>query len=220
MLAVLNFISLIAASAAFTILYVMSVSPAQSERLIGEDAYLRCARKRMLAMVVMGLAAINFILCRSLPLANWLAIPFSWPRWLSFTFALLLGLPALALAITGFQDLGSEWLTPTKKNKLVTKGIYKQIRHPQAYQALLWPALAFGLHSPLLLVLSIHLVLIEFIMAMAEETDLVIRYGEPYLRYRDKTGMFFPKGKSNWDFLVKIIDSIKNIFDKKESGQQ
>ena len=172
----------------------------------------------MAAIVIMGLAVINFILSRSLPFANWMAAPFSWPRWVSFIFALLLGLPALALLISGIQDMGSEWLTPAKKNKLVTKGVYKQIRHPQAYQALLWPALAFGLHSPLLLLISIPLILLEFIMTMAEETDLVIRYGEPYLKYRSKTGMFFPKGKNTWDFLSKIIGALKVYFniDKEE----
>ena len=220
MLAILNFITLVAASTASTVLYIMSVSPAQVERQIGEGAYERCARFRMAAMVVMGLAVVNFVLCRSLPFANWLATPFGWPRWLSFAFALLLGLPALALAISGIQDMGSEWLTPAKKNKLVTKGIYKQIRHPQAYQALLWPALAFGLHSPLLLAISIPMILIEFIMAMSEEIDLTIRYGETYSKYRDKTGMFFPKGKSNWDFLAKIFDSIKKPFNNSGEDQQ
>ena len=212
MLAILNFISLCAASSASLILYIKSISPAQAERQMGEDAYLKCARFRMAAIVVMGLAVINFILSRSLPFANWMAAPFSWPRWVSFTFALLLGLPALALLISGIQDMGSEWLTPAKKNKLVTKGIYKQIRHPQAYQALLWLALAFGLNSPLLLVISIPLILLEFIMTMAEETDLAIRYGEPYLKYRDKTNMFFPKGKNTRDFLSKTIGALKVYF--------
>ncbi len=220
MLAILNFISLCAASAAYIILYVVSVSPAQAERLTGEIAYSRCARHRMSAVVVMGLAVVNFVLCRSVPLTNWLAAPFSWPRWVSCTFALMVGLPALALAITGIQDLGNEWLTPSKKNKLVTKGIYKQVRHPQAYLALLWPALAFGLHSPFLLVLSIPMVLIEFIMVLAEETDLVIRFGEPYLKYRDKTGLFFPKGKNTWGFLLRAINSIKSLFKTNQDEQQ
>lgn len=220
MLAILNFISLIAASTASTILYVMSVSPAQSERQTGVDAYFICTRYRAAALVLTGLVVINFVLSRSLPLANWMAAPFSWPRGVSFTLALLIGLPSLTLAVTGFQDLGSEWLTPAKKNKLATKGIYKKIRHPQAYQALLWIALSFGLHSPLLLVLSFPLVLVEFIKATAEETDLVIRYGEPYLKYRDNTGMFFPKRKGGWDFLLRINKSIKQLFNSDEDVQQ
>jgi protein-S-isoprenylcysteine O-methyltransferase Ste14 len=220
MLAILNFVSFILASIASTILYVMSVSPAQSERQIGEESFFRCTRYRMAALVFMGLAVINFILCRSLPLANWLATPFSWPRWVSFTIALLLGLPALALAVTGVQDLGSEWLTPASKNKLVTAGIYQHIRHPQAFLALLWMALSFGLHSPFLLILSVPMILIEFIMVMAEETDLAIRYREPYLKYREKTGMFFPKGKGSWDYFSKYHKSFKKLFNNYDDDQQ
>lgn len=38
----------------------MSVSPAQSERQMGEGAYLLCARYRMAALVVSGLTVVNF----------------------------------------------------------------------------------------------------------------------------------------------------------------
>ena len=94
----------------------------------------------------------------------------------------------------------------------MAKGIHKQLLHPQAYQALLWLALAFGLHSPLLILISIPLILLEFIMTMAEETDLVIRYGKPYLEYRDKTGMFFPKEKNTFNLLSKTIGALKVYF--------
>ncbi len=30
-------------------------------------------------------------------------------------------------------------------------------------------------------------------MCKAEEKDLVIRYGEKYIEYMEKTGLFFPK---------------------------
>lgn len=128
-MAALYFICFIAASAASTILYFRSVSPAQLERQNDEAAYERCSRYCMASVVLMGLAVIYFVLCRSLPLSNWIATPFGWSRRLSFILALLLGLPALALAITGIQDMGSEWLTPVKKNKLVTRGNYNQISH-------------------------------------------------------------------------------------------
>lgn len=220
MLAILNFISLIVSSTASAILYIKSISPAQYERQKREDVYLLCARYRVAAIVVSGLSVINFVLCRTLPFANWMAAPFSWPQWASFIFALMLSLPALALTITGIQDMGSEWLTPAKKNKLVTKGIYKKIRHPQAYQALLWPALAFGLQSPLLLAISIPLVLIELIVTMAEEIDLVIRFGELYLKYRDKTGMFLPNDKNTKEYILKALSFIKGLFESEKEEDQ
>ncbi len=32
-----------------------------------------------------------------------------------------------------------------------------------------------------------------YYMAVVEERDLVIRYGQPYVEYRERVGMFFPK---------------------------
>ena len=212
MLEALNFICFIAASATATILYVKSVSPAQLERQKIKDTYQRCASYRMWSMIAMVLALVFFILCRSLPLSNALAAPFQWPRWLSFVFSLLLTIPSLSLMITGLQDLGSESYTPEKKNKLKTRGIYRRIRHPQAYEALLWLSIALGLHSPLLLALSVPWLLLEIIMVMAEETDLIVRFGEPYLKYRDKTGMFFPKGKLDLSFLETVKEYIDGLF--------
>lgn len=212
MLEILNFLLFIATSTASAILYVKSVSPAQMEREKVPLPYELSKRYRMGSLVAMGLALVFFILCRSLPIANALAAPFRWPQWLSFFFAMLLALPALALMITGLQDMGSESYSPAKTNKLQTKGIYKKIRHPQAYEALLWPAIALGLHSPLLLALSVLWLLLEIIMVMGEETDLIIRFGEPYLKYRDKTGMFFPKGKIDLSFIEPVKAYINDLF--------
>ena len=107
-----------------------------------------------------------------------------------------IGLPSLVLVFLGVRDAGSETAAPGKDHQLYA-GIYDHIRHPQAYEALLWPAIAFGLNSPYLFLLSLPWLLLEYIMVMGEEFDLIVRYGEPYLSYKEKTGAFFPKKPSS-----------------------
>jgi len=216
MLRTLNFLAYIAASVASAILYVASVHPAQMEYEKIPDAYALCRRNRMGSMILMALAFIFFIATRYMPLASVYAAPFGWPRWVSFFFALLLGIPGLSLLITGLQDLGSESYMPAKANKLKTRGIYKLIRHPQAYEALLWPAIAFGMNSQYLLALAAPWLLLEVIMVMAEETDLLIRFGDAYIKYRAKTGMFLPKNLFSFTFLKPLLRGINDLFTPKD----
>lgn len=214
MIATINFISYIAASLFSVYFYARSVSPAQLERKLGDDAYTQCARDRVIATVLMLLALVNFVLCRRYPITRCLPARFGWPVWLSITFAILLGIPALTLIIMGIQDAGAETIAPRKETTLFSQGIYTHIRHPQAYEALLWPALALGLNSPLLLILSLPWLLLEIIMVMAEEFDLVLRFEQPYLDYREKTGAFVPLDWLDAENLKPILKKIRNLFDK------
>ena len=212
MLRTLNFLAYIAASAASAILYVASVRPAQMEYEKVPDPYALCRRYRMASVVLMALAFLFFIATRYMPLASVYAAPFGWPRWVSFILALLLGIPGLSLLITGLQDLGSESYAPAKANKLKTRGIYRIIRHPQAYEALIWPAIAFGMNSQYLLALASPWLLLEIIMVMAEETDLLIRFGDAYIKYRARTGMFIPKSILRSGFLEPVKERVNDLF--------
>jgi protein-S-isoprenylcysteine O-methyltransferase Ste14 len=212
MLRTLNFLVYIAASAASAILYVASVRPAQMEYEKVPDPYAHCRRYRSGSLVFKVLAFLFFIATRYMPLASVYAAPFAWPRWFSFLLALLLGIPGLTLLITGLQDLGSESFTPAKATKLKTRGIYKTIRHPQSYQALLWPAVALGMNSQYLMALASPWLLLEIIMVMAEETDLLIRFGDAYIKYRAKTGMFLPKSFLGFGFLEPVKERINDLF--------
>jgi protein-S-isoprenylcysteine O-methyltransferase Ste14 len=58
---------------------------------------------------------------------------------------------------------------------------------------LLWFTVAFHLNSPFLVLYSFLWLLVEYIMVMAEERDLVIRFGQAYVDYRRRTGAFFPR---------------------------
>ena len=214
MVAFVNFVSYIAASLLSVYFYVQSVSPAQLERKIGDDAYAQCTRHRITATILMLLALVNFVLCRRYPITRWLPARFGWSVWLSITFSILLGVPALALMIIGIQDAGMETIAPRKDTTLFSQGIYKHIRHPQAFEALLWPALALGLNSPLLLFLSLPWLLLEIIMVMAEEFDLALRFGQPYLDYRDQTGAFVPLDWLGADTFKPIVEKVRELFKK------
>lgn len=192
MFAKINFISYFIMSFVSVHFYVKSVSPAQLERVLGESAYAHCGKLRVWAIVFMTIAFINFITCRFLPVTRCLPVVFAWPRWVSWFAAALLAVPSLTLVAIGWRDAGSEAAVPDNKNPMYG-GIYRYIRHPQAYEALLWPAAALALHSPFLLAISLPWLLLELIMVMAEEFDLALRFGESYLSYREKTGPFFPK---------------------------
>ena len=208
----LNFLTYLIACVAAVALYTKSVSPAQMGYEKVKDPYALCRQYRMRSIALKLLAFLFFILTRYLPLASVYAVPFRWPQWLLFSLALLLGIPGLALMITGLQDLGSESYSPDKSNKLVTTGIYRTIRHPQSYESLIWPAIALGLNSQLMLALGALWIPLGLIMAAAEETDLVIRFGEPYIKYRAKTGMFLPKSKNTAKFIQDVKDLISGLF--------
>ena len=95
--------------------------------------------------------------------------------------------------VIGMKDAGEETIEPKKEHTLYT-GIYETVRHPQAIgESLLWFPIAFFLNSPYLILYSFVWIPIFYIMCIAEEKDLVIRYGQPYLEYRDRVGFLIPK---------------------------
>ena len=54
-------------------------------------------------------------------------------------------------------------------------------------------SIAFILHSPFLLLFSLVFIPAWIYMCVAEERDLVIRYGQSYEEYKKRTGFWFPK---------------------------
>ncbi|NIV40707.1 MAG: isoprenylcysteine carboxyl methyltransferase, partial [Anaerolineae bacterium] len=52
---------------------------------------------------------------------------------------------------------------------------------------------AFLLHSPFLALYSLVWIPIFVAISLAEERDLVLRYGKAYEEYRERTGFFLPK---------------------------
>ena len=203
-----NVVILITSSILFTILYVKSVQPAALEQTsTGVNAYETCAWYRSLSGVFMCVACCNYFLYYYYPLAvihdKW-NIPqtFAWPYYISVVLATIIAIPSTWLLGTGMSNAGEETMTPKKDHELYSGGIYDHMRHPQAVgECALWWTVALCLHSPLLCLWSGAVyVPVWYYFCLAEEKDLVVRYGNnsaAYEEYRSRVG-WFPNFQQLW----------------------
>jgi protein-S-isoprenylcysteine O-methyltransferase Ste14 len=193
MIAWMNITVLVVSTLLTFFFYVKSVGPAALERMIGPIAYRRCTVYRILSSVFMTIAMVNYVIYVFHPLPLALAKTFLWPWWVSALIAILIALPSGYLWLRGMKDAGEETMI-VKKGHVMYGGIYEKIRHPQAVGELpFWWVIAFLLHSPFLVLYSFIWVPVFIIMSLAEEKDLLIRYGEEYADYQRRTGAFFPR---------------------------
>ena len=100
-----------------------------------------------------------------------------------------------ALVFFGWRHIYKEyWSKEEGKGQLVTTGIYAYIRHPQYTGFLLitlgmmfeWATLPLLITWPILAVLYYRL-------ARKEEADMQQEFGQAYIAYKQRTGMFLPK---------------------------
>ena len=189
----INIIVLVLATFLFLYYYVKSVSPAQLEQKIGDAAYPKCKTYRLIAGAFEGVTIINYVLYFFYPLPLGLPLVLPWLWSVSVLIAILILIPGLYIMFIGIRDAGEETLEPKKEHTLYD-GIYETVRHPQAIgESTLWFPFAFFLNSPFLVLYSFIWFPIFYIMCIAEERDLVIRYGTPYLEYRDRVGFLIPR---------------------------
>ena len=189
----LNIIVLIASTILFLYFYVKSVGPAQLEKEIGEEAYPKCKRYRLIAGSLEGVTIVNYVIYFFYPLPIGLPLVLPWSWLISVLIGILILIPGLFIMFIGIKDAGEETLEPKKEHTLYG-GIYETVRHPQAIgESILWFPFAFFLNSPFLVLYSFIWIPVFYIMCIAEERDLVIRYGEPYLEYRNRVGFLIPK---------------------------
>ncbi|MFW9961391.1 MAG: methyltransferase family protein [Candidatus Thorarchaeota archaeon] len=191
----INFFVLILSSVLFLAFYIRSVSPARLEQKIGEIAYSKCKTYRIIAGAFEGITVVNYILYVFFPLPIGLPLILPWEWWISVLLGLVILFPSLYLMIIGMRDAGEETLEPKKEHGLYT-GIYEKVRHPQAIgESVLWFPIALFLNSPFLVLYSFIWIPVLYIMCIAEERDLVIRFGQPYIEYRNRVGFLIPKRK-------------------------
>ena len=195
MIAWINLAVLIVSTALTLYFYVRSAGPAALEKRIGEVAYRKCTQYRIISSIFMTLASINYVVYVFYPLPLPLARTFPWPWWVSALIAAAIAVPSGYLFFRGMKDAGEETML-VKKEHALYGGIYEKIRHPQAVGELpFWWVFAFLCHSPFLVLYSFVWVPIFYWMSLAEEKDLVLRYGDEYEAYRKRTGFVFPKSK-------------------------
>jgi protein-S-isoprenylcysteine O-methyltransferase Ste14 len=189
----INFFILIISSVLFTLYYVKSVGPAALERKIGRSAYQKCATYRTVASIFMMLVAVTYVLYYWFPLPISFPITFPWPWSVSAVIAACIAAPSMYLMLRGVKDAGEETMKPKRDHEMYV-GIYERIRHPQALGEFpLWWVIAFLVHSPFLVLFSFVYIPVWYYFCVAEERDLIIRYGAPYEEYRDRVGFWIPK---------------------------
>lgn len=193
MFAWINFTILIFASLLFLYYYIISVSPATREKVLGPKAFAICARDRIIFGVFEAVTVVNYVVYVFYPLSTPLPEKFPWAWWISIVIAVVIGVPSIWLMFIGMRDAGEETMRPKKEHSMYG-GIYIKIRHPQAVgEVFVWLAIAFLLHSPFLALFSFVYFPIFTMMCFAEEQDLLWRYGDAYAEYCKQTGAFFPK---------------------------
>jgi protein-S-isoprenylcysteine O-methyltransferase Ste14 len=86
------------------------------------------------------------------------------------------------------------------KRGVATKGFYAFIRHPQ-YLGLGLAALGLAVMWPRFLTLTLFAVMLflYYLLAKDEERKMTNRFGESYISYMNRTGMFFPH------FIEKVL---------------
>ncbi len=183
--------------------YAKSVSTAALVKRVGAIAYQKCARYRIIASIITVSTVVNYIVYFFYPLQ----IPFpryfplDWP--ISVMTAIAISIPSLYLWLQGIKDAGKETIRLTDQHRLYG-GIYRKIRHPQAAGEIgLYWVVSFLLNSPFLVLFTFIWIPVIYEMCKIEERDLIIRYGELYLRYLESTPFIIPRRKSRQKFRKK-----------------
>jgi protein-S-isoprenylcysteine O-methyltransferase Ste14 len=141
----------------------------------------------------MMLVAVTYVLYYWFPLPISFPITFPWPWSVSAVIAACIAAPSMYLMLRGVKDAGEETMKPKRDHEMYV-GIYERIRHPQALGEFpLWWVIAFLVHSPFLVLFSFVYIPVWYYFCVAEERDLIIRYGAPYEEYRDRVGFWIPK---------------------------
>jgi protein-S-isoprenylcysteine O-methyltransferase Ste14 len=193
MIAWLNFIVLVIATFLTGYLYIKSVQPVALAHKIGEAAWQRSARYRSISIIFMTITVINYIVYAFYPLPLSFPEHFTWPWPVSIVLGLIILIPATYLLIRGSKDAGEETLKPSPDHKMYG-GIYEKMRHPQAVgESVTWLGGAFLLNSPFLVLYSLIWLPIYYLMCRAEERDLVLRFGQDYVEYKQRVGFLIPK---------------------------
>jgi protein-S-isoprenylcysteine O-methyltransferase Ste14 len=120
-----------------------------------------------------------------------------WLRWTGVGVVVI----ACGLLVWTFRSLGGN-LTDTvvtrQEHTLVMQGPYAWIRHPlYDAAALLTAAVALIAANWFLLVIGLVLFYLLMIRTRTEEENLVIRFGDGYRTYMERTGRFLPRSGAN-----------------------
>ena len=192
MISLIAAILILGGTCLFSVLYAVSLQPKALSFRFGQRSYQTCGALRYLAMffemsVLAGYVLfvfgteINFKLTTSNPTVI---------RILGAGFALA----CLAFMTYATIKAGPESATPSEETTL-HHGIYDFMRHPQTLgEMLIWFGISVALNSLTLLLFSLIWLPIFIGFTVVEDNDLALRFGEEYLEYSRKVGIFWKRG--------------------------
>ena len=97
------------------------------------------------------------------------------------------------MTLTGMLLVFFGWMKIHKTSGLVTDGIYRYMRHPQYTGIfLIITGWMFRWLNPTILIMYPILLILYYRLARREEQQVMREYGAAYLKYKEKTPMFFP----------------------------
>lgn len=127
-----------------------------------------------------------------LNLSGWFDNPLDWHQIISWMLLVACLIPLIA-GIIMLRTVGKPTDELEATTNLVTRGIYKRIRHP-LYASLLYLGWGIFFKSPSLLDGCLIVVATAFLYATAraDETECQVKFGKEYASYMKKTKMFIP----------------------------
>lgn len=113
---------------------------------------------------------------------------------LGMYICIILNIIGGVLIILGWKSIYKNYWRHKEGGKLVVDGIYKSIRHPQYTGFLLMTlGMIFEWATIPLLIMWPILVVLYYRLAKKEEYQMIKEFGNDYIVYRKKAGMFLPK---------------------------
>lgn len=98
------------------------------------------------------------------------------------------------LGIKGVLDLSLKISETHEANKVIKKGLYSKMRHPQYLGAIFsHVGMSFLFSALLSLIVTPLIILYSFITSWKEEKELIREFGQAYEKYRDEVPMLFPR---------------------------
>ena len=134
--------------------------------------------------IILGMFVLN--------LHDWFVNPIAWYQITSWIL-LIVSLIPITYGVILLRTIGKPTDELEETTHLVTKGIYRFIRHP-LYASLLYLAWGIFFKSPSLLDGCLMVVTLAFLYATAraDEAECLVKFGEEYAGYMEKTKMFVP----------------------------
>ena len=157
--------------------------------------YRKHAKREKVLVVLVGWGLwLPCAIYATTPWLNDFVLPFGWPlRSIGIVTAFL----GLVLFQQAHKALGINWspmLEIREKHQLITQGVYKHIRHP-LYAALYLFIIGIGIAAAnyVVLVVPFFTFSIMCYLRIADEEKMMTSwFGNEYLLYKYKTGMFIP----------------------------